>query len=131
MYSKTKNMQSENKITNQGNIIRVTLDLYLFTDDGSYIAYSPALDMSGYGKTEEEAKESFSIVLEEYVTYGLSKHTLVKDLREHGWKVRSFKQRKMSAPTFDNMLKTNVIFRDILENKEYRKVSEPFPEVMC
>lgn len=124
-------MQSENKITNQGNIIRVTLDLYLFTDDGSYIAYSPALDMSGYGNTEEEAKESFSIVLEEYVTYGLSKHTLVKDLREHGWKVRSFKQRKMSAPTFDNMLKTNVIFRDILENKEYRKVSEPFPEVMC
>ncbi|MDE6195086.1 MAG: hypothetical protein K2M83_14005 [Muribaculaceae bacterium] len=124
-------MEVGNKITNQGNLIKITLDLYLFNDDGCYVAYSPALDLSGYGATEEEAKDSFSIVIEEYISYGLSKHTLVKDLREHGWKVRSFKQRKMSAPTFESLLRTNDVFRDILENKEYRKVSEPFPEVLC
>ncbi|MDE5850977.1 MAG: hypothetical protein K2H38_12625 [Muribaculaceae bacterium] len=124
-------MESTNKITNKGNILKVSLDLYLFWEDGCCIAYSPALDMSGYGATEKEAKDSFSIGLEEYISYGLSKHTLVKDLREHGWKVRSFKQRKMSAPTFDSLLRSNDTFRDILENKEYRKVSEPFPELAC
>lgn len=124
-------MESENKITNQGDYIKVTLDLYLFLDEECYIAYSPALDLSGYGATESEAKESFSIALDEYISYGISKRTLVKDLRAHGWKIRSFKQRKMSAPTFDNMLKSNFTFRDILENKEYRKVSAPFPELMC
>ncbi len=32
----------------------------------NYVAYSPALDLSGYGKTEEEARDSFNIVLKEY-----------------------------------------------------------------
>ena len=122
-------MESVNKITNQGKSIRVSLDVYLFMDGDSYIAYSPALDLSGYGTSEEEAKQSFSIVIEQYIKYGLSTRSLVKDLREHGWKVKSFKQRKMSAPSFDMLLNRNETFRDILQNKEYRKVSEPFPEV--
>lgn len=122
-------MESKNKITNQGESIRVTLDVYLFKEEDSYIAYSPALDLSGYGNSEEEAKQSFGIVIEQYITYGLSTRSLVKDLREHGWKVKSFRQRKMSAPSFDMLLNRNETFRDILQNKEYRKVSEPFPEV--
>ena len=122
-------MESTNKITNQGKSIKVSLDVYLFMDEDSYIAYSPALDLSGYGTSEEEAMHSFSIVIEQYIKYGLSTHSLVKDLREHGWKVKSLKQRKMSAPSFDMLLNRNETFRDILQNKEYRKVSEPFPEV--
>ena len=77
-------MESENKITNQGDCIKVTLDLYLFLDEECYIAYSPALDLSVYGATESEAKESFSIAFDEYISYGISQRTLVKDLRAHG-----------------------------------------------
>ncbi len=124
-------MKSDNKITNQGSSIKVSLDVYLFREGESFIAYSPALDLSGYGLSEDEAKDSFSIVIEQYISYGLSNHTLIKDLREHGWKVRSFKQRNMTAPSFDMLLNRNEFFRDILQNKEYRKVSEPFPEVAC
>lgn len=120
-------MKSENKITNNGTSLAVKLDVYLFMDGDSYIAYSPALDLSGYGTTEKEAKESFSVVIDEYISYGLAHRTLVKDLRAHGWKVRSFKQHKLSAPTFDTLMQNNDLFRDILQNKEYRKVSEPFP----
>ena len=105
--------------------------MYLFEDSDTHIAYSPALDLSGYGTSEKDALDSFSIVLREYISYGIEKHTLVKDLRAHGWKVRSIKQRKMSAPSFDNLLNSNDTFREILLNKEYRKVSEPFPELAC
>lgn len=120
-------MESDNKITNSGDTLTVILDVYLFMEGDTYIAYSPALDLSGYGTTEQEARQSFSIVLDEYISHGLSHRTLLKDLRAHGWKVRSWAQRKMSAPSFDNMIQNNDLFKDILRNKEYRKISEPFP----
>lgn len=120
-------MESPNKIVNRDGHVSVTLDVYVFKDDDCFIAYSPALDLSGYGDSEEAAKSSFSIVMEQYISYCLSKRTLVKDLRAHGWKVKSLKQRKMSAPSFDMLLRSNEAFKDILENKEYRKLAEPFP----
>lgn len=120
-------MESPNKIVNRDGRVSVTLDVYVFKEDDCFIAYSPALDLSGYGDSEEAAKSSFSIVMEQYIAYCLSKRTLVKDLRAHGWKVKSLKQRKMSAPSFDMLLRSNDTFKDILENKEYRKLAEPFP----
>ncbi len=122
-------MEYPNKIVNRNGNLSVILDVYVFMDGDSYIAYSPALDLSGYGDSEEAAKESFSIVMDEYISYGVSRRTLVKDLRAHGWKVKSLKQRKMSAPSFDTLLRSNDTFKDILENKEYRKVAEPFPVI--
>lgn len=122
-------METENKIINNNGTINVTLDVYVFVDGDSYIAYSPALDLSGYGDSEQSAKDSFSVVMDEYIRYAVSQKTLVKDLRAHGWRVRSVKQRKMAAPTFDAMVKSNSTFKDILENREYRKVSQPFPVI--
>lgn len=120
-------MEFPDKIINRSGSLSVTLDVYLFMEGDCYIAYSPALDLSGYGDSEDSAKDSFAIAVEEYIAYGLSHRTLVKDLRAHGWKVRSLKQRKMTAPDFDVLLRDNETFKDILENKEYRKVAEPFP----
>lgn len=122
-------MPNQNKIVNRPGSISVTLDVYLFRDGDIYIAYNPALDLSGYGVTEDDAKQSFEIVIEEYIQYATDNKTLVKDLRAHGWKVTSLKQRKMSAPSFDHLLRSNNVFKDILENKEYRKVAEPFPVI--
>lgn len=122
-------MESTNKISNDGHNLQITLDVYVFMEDDIYIAYAPSLDLSGYGETEEEAMDSFSIVIEEYISYGLSNHTLIKDLRGHGWKVRSFRQCKFSAPSFDTLFRRNDMFRDILTTKDYRKVSEPFPSI--
>ena len=120
-------METTDKITNDGRNLRVTLDVYLFMEDEIYIAYAPSLDLSGYGQSEEEALKSFSTVMDEYISYGLSQRTLIKDLKAHGWKVKSFRQRKMSAPSFDMLIQSNDMFRDILTTKDYRKVSEPFP----
>lgn len=82
-------MENSNKIISKDGNIKVTLDVYLFMEGDAYIAYSPALDLSGYGMSESEAKDSFSIVMEEYINYGLSHRTLVKDLRAHGWNVEA------------------------------------------
>lgn len=120
-------MSVTNEIRNTAMGVSVKLDVYIFREDDSVIAYSPALDLCGYGYSEKEAKDSFHIVMTEYLEYGLSHKTLVSDLRSHGWKVRSLKQRKMSSPSLDTLWRTNETFRDILENKDYRKESQPLP----
>ena len=52
------------------------LSLFSFIDDGVRIIYSPALDLSGYGKTIAEAKVSFELTLEEFVRYTTNKNSL-------------------------------------------------------
>jgi len=43
------------------------VELRIFEDGGSYVVYCPLLDLTGNGKTEEEAKASFRIILEEHI----------------------------------------------------------------
>lgn len=120
-------MASVNEIRNTPEGMSVKLDVYIFTEDNTVIAYSPALDLCGSGYTDAEAKASFHIAVSEYLKFGLSHKTLINDLRSHGWKVRSLKQLKMASPSLETLLRDNETFRDILENKDYRKESQPMP----
>jgi len=99
--------------------VNVSLGMYLFKEEESYIVYCPALDLSAYGNSEEHAKKSFEDVLSITIEYMLNKNTMKNDLINHGWQIKSLKQRKIKAPSFDTMIKTNGSFREILETKEY------------
>ena len=72
--------------------ISVMLGVYLFKEDNVFITYCPALDLSGYGYDEREAKLSFAEVMRQYLDYCLHKHTLVKDLQRLGWNIKSMKK---------------------------------------
>lgn len=66
------------------------LGVYIFKDGDVYISYCPSLDISGYGKDEEEAKDSFGEVMRQHVMYCVEHETLAKDLLNHGWKSKNF-----------------------------------------
>jgi ABC-type iron transport system FetAB ATPase subunit len=100
--------------------VKAKLELYSFMDEGVYIVYCPALDLSGYGYSIEEAKESFSEVFKQHVTYCINKNTLHEDLMKHGWNVRGKKSQDIKAPKLEDLLKRNETFREIL-NKDYAK----------
>ncbi len=78
-------MTVSNYIKNQNGWIDARLDVFYFKKDGVFYAYSPALDVVGYGYNEEEAKDSFMVVLEDFFEFGIKKQTLEQDLTEHGW----------------------------------------------
>lgn len=42
--------------------ITIKVGVYLFREDNVFIAYCPALDMSGYGENENEAKNPLNRV---------------------------------------------------------------------
>jgi len=105
--------------------VNVSLGMYLFKEGESYIVYCPALDLSAYGDSEEHAKKSFEDVFSLTIKYMLNKKTMKEDLINHGWQIKSLKQHKIKAPTFETMLKNNESFREILENKEYTVYKQP------
>lgn len=109
---------------NNNTTIGVKLEMYLFQEDSAYIVYCPALDLSAYGETAEDAKKEFEKIFEMHMTYCINKKTLYQDLKDHGWNVKSKKQHKIKAPTFDKLYKTNEAFRDIARNKDFVKYSK-------
>lgn len=101
--------------------LKAHLDLYSFLDNGIHIIYCPALDMSGYGNSEDEARASFEEVFTNSIKYMVNKNTLHQDLRKHGWNVRGKKSHDLKSPKFEDMYKSNKDFKNIIDNKPYQK----------
>ena len=70
------------------NAVKLNLPVMFFEEDGVQIAYIPVLDISGYGKTEQEAKDSLEVSLSEYFSYTIRKNTFIEDLKTHGWTIK-------------------------------------------
>ena len=98
------------------------LTLISFQENHVFFVYCPALDLTGYGENESEAKKSFSQTLKMYVNHTIQKKTLFKDLEEHGWRVK--RNQKLKAPDFDFLFQNNKEFKSIVNNKNFSKYNE-------
>ncbi len=108
----------------QGNkSVSMKVPMISFEEDGSYVVYCPALDISGYGSDEDEAFESFKMSLGEYFSYTINKGTFHKDLRRMGWTVKS-KYKKMRPPTLQKILSDNDNFSRIFNDHTFKKFDQ-------
>lgn len=107
------------KWTQGDNTINVNVPVMLFQEDGNHIAYVPALDISGYGKTEDEAKSSLAVSLDEYFSYTTNKNTLLADLKAHGWAIKK-KTKPFIAPAITDLINKNEYLNDILNQRAYK-----------
>ena len=99
--------------------VKVKLPVMLFEEDKVQIAYTPVLDLSGYGKSEEEAFLSLEVVLKEYFSYSIRKNTLIEDLKAHGWTVRK-KTKPYIAPELTDLINRNEYLHDIVNSRPYK-----------
>lgn len=101
--------------------IKFDLDLYMFREEHVVISYCPALDLSSYGNTKKEAIDNFIEMFKMYLEHCSENGTLIKDLKKHGWNIKSQKQRNIKSPSTLEMLQKNKILQDIVNNREYEK----------
>jgi len=106
--------------------VNVKLSLIIFSEEGTVIAYCPALDLSGYGNTEKEAIDSFKIASAEYFLYSTNKETLFKDLQQHGWKLPRHKRQNPAPPEMSELLSTNSEFNRVFNNLPFKKIDQQF-----
>lgn len=84
---------ARNYIRVQKGNVEAVLDVFIYENDGFQVVYAPALDLMGYGKTEEDAKSSFDIVAEDFFEYTIVNNTLGEYLTKHGWVARKTSAR--------------------------------------
>ena len=100
------------------------LSLIVFKDDNIYNIYCPALNLCGCGYTENEAHESFNIVLDEYIKYTTENKTLIADLKSLGWKIKE-NGKKLIPPKMSELLQINNDLDDIFNKYDFNKYSIP------
>ena len=102
--------------------VNVKLSLIEFEEDGFFFVYSPALDLTGYGKTHEEARDSYNVAMEEFIKYTTNKKTIAEVLANLGWNVS--KKKRISAPSLSELLQSRVYLEEIFTEKQFRKTDE-------
>lgn len=101
------------------NTVTVNVPVMFFEEEGTQIAYIPVLDISGYGKNEEEAKTSLEVCLNEYFSYTINKNTLFDDLKAHGWTIRK-KTKPFIAPEITDLINKNEYLHNIVNSRPYK-----------
>ncbi|MCX6269632.1 MAG: hypothetical protein NTU44_00145 [Bacteroidetes bacterium] len=104
------------------------LPVILFSEGESIIAYCPVLDLSGYGLDDTSAKDSFRIVLGEFINYTLKNDTFESELKRLGWKVKVEKERvrKVEMPDMFNVIRKNPTLHSLMQHGSFQKYDEPF-----
>lgn len=111
-----------------GEKIIIQIELLRFKEDDTFIVYAPSLDLSGYGNTEEEASESFGIVLEEFCRYTLNKKTFFRELKKLGWeKIGTKKKPQYKPPYLDTLFGERDYLKEIIREKDYTKNTQQMP----
>lgn len=115
----------------RNNNIKAKILLFHFTDNQSvHFVYSPQLDLTGYGYSQEEAKQSFEVVFEDFVDYTIKKGTLGSVLKKLGWKQQKGplkKPLKSIAPSITTVIANKKYVADIFDKyplNSYHKVVE-------
>jgi hypothetical protein len=116
-----KSLNVESKFSNEKGSINVKVAVISFKEDNTHIIYCPALDLSGSGNTESEAKESFAITVSEYLNYTTHKRTLWTDLKKLGWTIKKNKKKPATPPPMSELLESNEEFNRIFDNFPYKK----------
>jgi len=108
-----------------GSLFHVGLSLIEFNEDDVTIIYSPALNLSGYGYSPDEAKNSFNIALHEFLRYTNNKKTFDKVLKELGWTIKGGKKKpKIEAPSNSDLIAKNPLYNEIINSKNYKVYNE-------
>jgi hypothetical protein len=117
-----ENLKLQGDFASNGARVNLGISLFQFEENGVTFIYSPGLDLTGYGKSESEAKESFEISVEEFFKYTMNKRTLDSELRRLGWEVKMAKKKsKFKAPDLSSLISKNDYLQDILNQKQFKK----------
>lgn len=114
--------QANAKYADGNKNVELSVSIFLWEEESMFYVYSPALDLTGYGVSKDEARESFETVLHEFIVYTHNKKTIFKELEKLGWAVNK-KRRRVVSPDFEDMLSDNDHFNRLYKSKDLERDS--------
>lgn len=104
------------------------VDVYLFEDDGTMIAYCPCFDLTSYGDDFNMALSNFYECMQLHVECCVEKGTLFDDLKAHGW---SIEKKKLAPPKPSYLIQLPSMMRLLDDNIYFNRVVAPVPIPAC
>ncbi|MDR2205364.1 MAG: hypothetical protein LBE36_04325 [Flavobacteriaceae bacterium] len=92
------------------NSIIINVQVALFKEDETWVAYCPALELSSYGDNKEEAKTLFEESMNIFIKETDRKGTLERFLLKLGWQLQQKPIPIYNQPVF-SLQKNQEIFR--------------------
>lgn len=99
------------------NEIILSVPVFIVKEENSFVAYCPALELSSYGDSSEDAKDGFEDAVKIFIDEALKRGTLEKMLLNFGWTLR-----KKPQPLYEpNVAAMNDAFKSFAnsETKDY------------
>jgi len=100
--------------------VKAKIVLISFKEEDNFIVYCPHLEVTGYGKSEEEAMQSFNHSLGVFLDYTVNKKTLHEELISLGWELKkgtAKNPKKINAPSWGDLIKNNASLEELLNNQ--------------
>ena len=119
-------MEKINFIDRKKGQITIGLEVVVFEEDNKVVIYSPALDLSSYGKTEQKAQKAFEHDLSLFLEYTTRKQTLEVELLRLGWKKIPRKKHKFLSPDFEDLKKSNQVLDCIVASKQFNTAQQNY-----
>lgn len=79
---------ANNTVLKNRNTVKVDVQIVLFQEDETWVAYCPALELSSYGDNEQEAKKAFDEAMDIFLSETNRKGTLERCLLKLGWQLQ-------------------------------------------
>jgi|WetSurSiteA1Bulk_404760.scaffolds.fasta_scaffold04480_4 predicted RNase H-like HicB family nuclease len=94
---------SKQIIHKEGSFTNVVINVLVGTQGDYYVAYCPALELSSYGKSEDEARKNFETELAVFIEETEKRGTLEKILLKLGWCLRQSPLPTYVPPPHSNL----------------------------
>jgi hypothetical protein len=97
--------------------MKTNIVLISFQEVDTFIVYSPHLEVTGYGQSQQEAMDSFNHCLGVFLDYTVNKKTLHEELVTLGWVLKkgsAKRPKKINAPTWSDLIINNTALEDLL-----------------
>ncbi len=99
-------------------ISKLSVPVIIFKEDGQFVAYSPALDLSTCGRTLAQTQKNFADAVRLFFEELEDMGTLDKALRELGWVKKESQAQPWALPRTRDMRKYSSIPLHILKTTQ-------------
>ena len=107
-------------VSDSRNMIEAQVQVFLVKEGRYWVAVSPALRVTGYGKTEQEAMDSFKAEMDLFFEEAHEKGTLATLLIQYGWTLSN----KFAVPPITE-IPVELLSKKSAINTSYRQVAIP------
>jgi hypothetical protein len=99
---KPSTQKTMNNIQLKKGLAKLKLEIALFVEGDFHVAYAPALDLVGQGKSNREAIESLLNVIRITLDWAKENDTIHKLLLQHGWTLKEKPSPVYQPPVFNS-----------------------------